>query len=143
MTALSADARRTKYGLMHATTLYLPQATGTTIYANGLVCFNASGYAAPAADTANFEIAGLAVEGQVNSGADAAKYIRVLRGVMADFAFTGFTIAGCGKNCCVADDNTVTNAATATNDVEVGQIVELTSASLAKVHVGVFGLDNA
>lgn len=144
MTALSAAARRTKYSMERAVELSLPMGTGVTIYANGLVCFNATGYAAAAADTANFKIAGLAAETKTNSGADGAANVRVLRGVEAEFAIqsTSITIADAGLDAVVQDDNTVTDATTATNDVRVGVITGM-SGALARVIVGTFALASA
>ena len=53
------------------------------------------------------------------------------------------TNASPGLNCCILDDGTVTNAATASNDVEVGMITEYVSATQVWVAIGIFALDNA
>ncbi len=136
MTALSADARRAKYGAEYAHKTSLAMAA-TTIYANAIVAWNASGYAAPAADTANFKVAGLALQSKTNSGSAGSEYIDVLQGVEIEVAVqsSSITIADCGLVCVVYDDNTVSDVATATNDIPCG-LVEGMSGSNARVRVG-------
>lgn len=135
MTALSADARRAKYGaeFAHKTSLSM---AATTIYNNAIVAWNASGYAAPAADTASFKTAGLAVESKTSASAG-GDTITVLQGVEVEVAVqsSSITIADCGLVCVVYDDNTVADVATATNDIPCGLVVGM-AGSNARVRLG-------
>src|SRR3989339_1611977 len=55
-------------------------AANTKIYAGSLVCLNAAGYAVPAADTAGYQLAGVALEQVDNSdGSDGGKHVRLRR----------------------------------------------------------------
>ncbi len=145
MTALSAAARRIIRDPQHGRELYIPMNASTTIYQGSLVCWDADGYARVAADTANFKIAGVAQETVVNSGADGAASIRVLRGATVNLTIesTSITIADIGYNAIVQDDNTVTDATTATNDIPVGVILDVDATNGAWVAVGVFAPTNA
>ncbi|MBU4231719.1 MAG: hypothetical protein KKF43_04230, partial [Proteobacteria bacterium] len=61
-------------------------AANTKIYAGSLVCVNAAGYAAPAADTIGYQIAGVALEQVDNSdGSDGGKIVRVRRAGVFEF----------------------------------------------------------
>lgn len=145
MTALSAAARRSIRDPQQGRELYIPMNASTTIYQGGLVCWDADGYARAAADTASFKIAGVALETVTNSGADGAASIRVVRGVTIPLSIqsTSITIADIGYNAIVQDDNTVTDATTATNDIPVGVILDVDSTDGAWVCVGVFAPTNA
>lgn len=99
-----------------------------TIYNGALVSVNSSGYAVNASDTASTIVMGVALEQVVNSGANGAKSILVATGVIATLvAGTGITQASVGSSCVVSDNQTVTNTATATNDIPVGRIVSYDS----------------
>lgn len=137
MTALSADARRAKYNLEHARKTPYLMAASTTIYANGLVAVNASGLAVPAADTANLKVVGIAAAG-VTSAASGSYYVEVYAGVEADFASSGLDQTDVGKVCVVTDDNTVTDAATATNDISVGVVTRFTGSTATVLVAGGF-----
>ena len=106
-----------------------PQATATTIFAGAIVCPNASGFAAPGADTASFQRAvGRAAKQSVNAGANGAKRVIVESGVFK-FANSGGTItdAHYGQTCTIVDDQTVGLAANTTNDIIAGTIVGVES----------------
>lgn len=144
MTALTQAARRAIKNPQLGAIESLAMNASTTIYQGAIVCRDAEGYARAAADTASFAVCGIAEETVTNSGADGAAYIKVIRGVVAPFAIqsTSITVADIGYNAMVQDDNTVTDATTAANDIPVGVIVNVDSAG-AHVCVGVFAPTNA
>ena len=117
----------------------LEAGTSTNIYKGALVCINATGYAANAADTANFKIAGIATNRDSNTGADGAKSYTVEYGAVypLNINSTDITRANIGQDAIVYDNDTVTNLTVATNDVRVGRIVGVTG-STAYVQVGIF-----
>lgn len=112
MAALSAP-RNTRFAVGDQVRL---TAAGT-IYAGGLVCANASGAAVAAADTAGLKIIGIA-EQTVASG----ETVVVRRGVfpLENDTNAPVTAASIGKLVYVLDDQTVTLASGATNDVVAG-----------------------
>ena len=125
MTALSADARRAKYNMDTAIVLSIPM-NNVTIYSGAMVCWNTSGYAIAAADTASIRFAGIALEGINNSSGSAGdKYIRVARNVVVPMAIqaSSIALADSGLVATIQDDNTVADAATTTNDVLCGLVV--------------------
>lgn len=127
MAALTADKKQTFLGVPQHT-VSLKVATSMTIYNGALVSVNSSGYAVNASDTASTIVMGVALEQVVNSGANGAKSILVATGVIATLvAGTGITQASVGSSCVVSDNQTVTNTATATNDIPVGRIVSYDS----------------
>jgi hypothetical protein len=84
-----------------------PVATGVKIYAGSMVCINASGYAAPGADTVNFKFAGMALETVDNVlGSNGDKIVRVRR--VGEFLFKALSIsqADVGKMMYLVDDET-------------------------------------
>lgn len=77
------------------------------IYAGGMVCINAAGYAAPAADTVNFKLAGIALEQVDNSaGSPGDKMIRVRRVGVFEFKASSIAQTDVGKQMYVVDDET-------------------------------------
>ena len=106
----------------------IPVAASAKIFAGSIVCYNATGYAAPGADTANFKFAGFAEEYVDNSsGADGALYVRVRRGVF-EIVTSGAAITDIGKPVFATDDQTVAKSGT-TNGVFVGRIFAFVSAT--------------
>lgn len=107
------------------------------LFKGSLVANNASGYAAKAADTASFTLAGVAYETIDNSAGSAGDLnIRVWRQGVFEFNFSGTaTQANVGTAVFAVDDNTVALAATTTNDVMVGRIVQFVSASKVRVEI--------
>lgn len=84
-----------------------PVATGVKIYAGSLVCINASGYAAPGANTANFKFVGVAQQQVDNTlGANGAKTVRVKRTGEHLFKATSIAQADVGKIMYLVDDQT-------------------------------------
>lgn len=107
------------------------------VYGGGLVkTTDATGFASAASDTAATRVVGVAKE-QVDNSAGAAgdKSVVVGKGVYG-FAHTGLVQADVGKDVYVSDDQTVTNAATAANDIPAGKLLEIDAAGVAWVQVG-------
>jgi len=127
MTALSSD-RLTSY--REGIELDFPVAANTKIYAGSMVCADADGYAAPAADTSGYRFLGVALEQVDNSaGADGAKNVRVRRTGVFEFDAASITQAMVGDPMYAVDDQTFDDAAGPTNDIKVGILVKYGSAT--------------
>lgn len=135
MAALTADKRRVKQGA--GDKFPVPVAASTTIHGGAMVCFDASGNAVPAADTAGLDFAGIACARADNASGSAGDIeVEVERGQLEKIA-TAVVVAGDkGLDAVVADDQTVTDSAAGTNDVRVGKI-EKFETGFAWVRVGV------
>lgn len=134
MAALTEDRRLEKYA---GDELPYKVAGNTTIYANSLVCLNASGYAVPAGDTANYKFLGVAAEYVDNSaGSNGDKQVRVWRKGVFEFGASSMAITNIGDAVYVLDDQTVGTAAQATNDVGCGKIAGFKSATSVLVDIG-------
>jgi len=116
-----------------------PVAAAARIHKGTLVCHNATGYLAPAADTASFKFAGVAYEACDNSaGAAGARECRVLKDGEFEFLYNGgdATQALVGLEVYVVDDQTVDeDAAVTTQDLKCGVITEVVSAGRVRVRV--------
>jgi len=125
MAALAKD-RATPY--REGVEVEYPVAASTKIYAGSLVCINAAGYAAPAADTVGFRLAGVALE-QVNNDTvtNGAKNVRVRRHGVFEFDAASITQAMVGDPMYAVDDHTFDDAAGPTNDIKVGVLVKFGS----------------
>lgn len=87
------------------------------------------------ADTANFEFAGVVLDG----GSAGETLQLATDGIFGPYTHSGgsLTAANIGDIVCAgADDQTVQTAAAATNDVIVGRIHEVVSASLVMIRIG-------
>ncbi|MBM4293374.1 MAG: hypothetical protein FJ126_00500 [Deltaproteobacteria bacterium] len=127
MAALSRD-RATAY--REGVEVEFPVAASTKIYAGSLVCVNAGGWAAPAADTLGYTFVGVAQEQADNSsGSNGAKTVRLRRIGVFDFDAISLTQAMVGQPMYAVDDHTFDDAAGATNDVKVGVLVKYVSAT--------------
>lgn len=106
-------------------------------YAGTLLCVNTSGFATNAADTASFVLAGVAADTVDNSaGAAGDKKIDVYTEGTFEFTFSGTaTQATVGQSVYAVDNQTVALAATTTNDVLVGKVVEFVNASTVRVKI--------
>lgn len=125
MTALNAD-RKTSY--REGIEIEYKVAANAKIFAGSLVCLNASGYAAPGGDTANFKFVGVAMEYVDNTGgANGDIPVRVRRKGIFRFSASGMAITDIGAVVNVSDDQTV--AKTTTNSVACGKIAEFISAT--------------
>jgi hypothetical protein len=138
MSALTAGRATTPKGKLRRQ-MYLVAAS-TTIYAGGMVCINATGYAVPAANTAGLsDVVGIATATVDNAdGADGEMAIVVEYGAGGAFmldAAGGISQADVGRDAFVSDDQTVTDAAASTNRVRVGKILEFIDEATNKVWV--------
>lgn len=99
------------------------------IYAGGIVCANASGFAAPGADTVGFTVLGIAAETVDNSGGSAGDlWIKVQGPVIALFNASSITQAMVGKTMYVVDDQTFDDAI-GTNGIMLGILMEYVSST--------------
>ena len=127
MSALTRD-RATPY--REGIEVEYPVAANTKIYAGSLVCVNAAGYAAPAADTSGYRFAGVAMEQVDNSaGSDGGKNVRLRRTGVFEFDAVSITQDMVGDAMYAADDHTFDDAAGPTNDIKVGLLVKYVSAT--------------
>jgi hypothetical protein len=122
MAALTTDRKyKIRAGGTHKAETY-KIAAATTIYNGAVVAFNAAGYLVPASDTAALVCVGIAQSRVANTGAAGDKEVTVLSGIRTNLnnAAGAITIASLGRKVYAADDNSVTTAAIATNDLLVG-----------------------
>jgi hypothetical protein len=112
-------------------------AASTKLYGGSSVSLNAAGFAKLGADTASEKFVGVARDLADNStGANGDKDVVVWANGVFDFAFSGTAVqANVGLPVYLVDDNTVALAATTTNDLLVGRIVEFISASKVRVAI--------
>lgn len=86
----------------------------------------------PASDTANLKVVGVAVYKVDTTGvANGVRKVEIATGVF-EFANLAGAIVQAGKHalCYVGDDNSVTTAAAATNDVVAGVVESFTTSSV-------------
>lgn len=106
----------------------VPMAADAVVHQGGLVCFSATGYGVPGADTAGLVLAGVATESKDNTGgADGDLSVVVRRGQEFKLEASGLDQADVGQTGYISDDETITNAAGATNDVPAGTITQVDS----------------
>lgn len=104
------------------------------VFKGAILNFNTSGYAKPAGDVANEVFAGVAIETVDNSaGAAGALSVRVWKEGVISLNCASATQAWVGQDVFAVDDNTVALAATTTNDVRVGRVVQFVSATEVRV----------
>src|SRR5262245_34245297 len=114
MTVLSADAVipwKSEYGSGVITSY--PMADNQKVYKGSLVAIDAAGYARPAADTASYISAGIAVDqvdNTITGHTAGGLRIRVRSGVRAQLPATGLTQASVGQVAKVADSGAVAAA---------------------------------
>lgn len=138
MAALTADRiTKSKGPLRNAR---YPVAATTRIYCGALVCIDADGYAIPASDTAGIsDVVGVATA-QANNASGADGDIDVIveyGGAFLIDAAAGIDQTNIGRDAVVSDDQTVTDAAAATNDITVGRILEFLDETQDKVWVNI------
>lgn len=102
--------------------------TGVTIYKGGMVCIDPStGYAVPAADTANYRCVGVAEETVAAGAAASGTYsVRARTGIFL-LAATSIAITDQGKMMYVKDDQTFDD--TSTNGIACGILVEFVTST--------------
>lgn len=144
MAALSANKKRHVRNVGAMQKGALTGASSTTFYEGGAICAG-SGLAQNGADTSGYRTLGVGVK-EVTTGASNTVKIEFEFGHEEWFAQDGnIAAANLGGNAVWLDNATLTNAATATNDVEAGRVVELETIdgqSGAWIQVAVFGVDN-
>jgi len=134
MTALAAakEAMR-KDGVLIAT----PLKDEAKIWKGALVCYDpTTGTLVPGGDTAAFRFAGVAAESVDNTGGvEAGRSCRIHK--TGSFVMTAASADNTwlGQEACIVDDATVALAATTTNDIKAGKIVEVLSATLVRVRI--------
>ena len=127
MTALTRD-RATPY--REGIEVEFPVAAATKIYAGSMVCINAGGYVAPAADTSGYSFAGVAMEQVDNTaGADGVITIRLRRSGVFEFNAAALTQAKVGDAMYAVDDQTFADTTGVTNHIKVGTLVKYVSAT--------------
>lgn len=109
------DARRTDK---------IDVAASTEIFRGTMVCLDGSGNAVPAGDTAGYtKVIGVAEDHVDNSSGSAGdEQIQLLFNAEFKLNHTGLTADDNLTGGVVSDDNTITDAATATNDIHAGEI---------------------
>lgn len=110
-----------------------PVAAATKILQGTIVCRNAAGNAVPGSDTAALVTLGIAAEEVDNTaGAAGDLSVQVLRKRAFFLANDGLTIATVltAGAAVIKDNNTVTTAAIATNDIPVGRVLEVTASGV-------------
>lgn len=134
MAALSAD-KKSEY--KEGVEASQPVDDGDIIYAGALAAYNAGGYLVPGSDTAALVFAGVSLDYANNSaGADGAVSARVRRKGVYKMAFSGsISQANVGNKVFLVDDQTVGLAATTTNDIFCGVIVEYIDSTYAYVDI--------
>lgn len=120
-------------------------ADSSEFYEGQLVSFNATGRVVPASDTVGHHIAGVSTK-RVTTGASNTVKIEFEYGHQEWFPQTAITAADLGTMAVVSDDAILTDAGTATNDVEAGLVQELETrrgVAGAWIRVAEFGPDSA
>ena len=112
-----------------------PVAASVVIFKGAIVMSNASGFLAPAAALLDAKMAGMAYEKADNSNGSAGDInCKLLREGLFELSGSGFTQADVGKEVYASDDQTVSTTQ-GTNEVAVGKIAQVVSAT--KVYVDV------
>lgn len=114
-------------------------ASGAIEIFQGAICnFNSSGYVKLGSDTSGEKFAGVAMQylDQELGGANGDNQIQLIpakSGKVVKLKLTGVTVANIGSLCYVNGDDAVALAATTTNDVPVGTIVNVAETNYAWV----------
>lgn len=112
-------------------------------YEGQLVSYNTSGKIVPASDAAGERIAGVCTK-RITTGASNTTRIPFEFDHEEWFPGAAATAADLNANVSVSDDNNYTDATTATNDVEIGQLKELETIKGTAggwIHIARVGLD--
>lgn len=114
-----------------------PVAASVVIFKGSIVMSNATGFLAPAAALAGAKMAGMAYEKMDNAnGADGDVNCKLLREGLFELDGAGFTQADLGEMVYASDDQTVSTTQ-GTNEIAVGKIAQVVSASKVYVDVAV------
>jgi hypothetical protein len=132
MTTLTQD-RPTPY--REGIEVEYPVAASAKVYAGSLVCVNAQGFAAPAADASGFHFIGVAMEQVDNAaGEDGDKVVRLRRTGVFEFDAASITQAMVGNPMYAVDDHTFDDDG-GTHQVRVGVLVKFQSATRGWVDI--------
>ena len=106
------------------------------VYKGANLNINTAGFAKGAGDTASEVFTGVAIETVDNSaGSAGALSVRAWTKGVFSMACTGADQTWVGKDVYAVDDNVVALAATTTNDVLVGRVVQFVSATEVRVKI--------
>ena len=134
MTALAANASRQTRGRVKLNSY--PVAASATIYKGSLVMIDATGYLQVATDEATIHIVGVAAEGRDNSsGSDGDVDCEVESDCEFLFTASSITQAMVSTVMVCVDDNTIDDAAGATNDRPVGILTQYVSTTSGWVYI--------
>jgi len=134
MTALAQD-KKTEY--TEGVEIPAPVDGGSIIYAGANVCFNATGYLVPGADTAGLIYAGVSrssIDNSLGQDGEQSAVVR-RRGLVLMELATAITQANVGDNVFLADDQLVDLAANVTNDIFCGIIAQYVDATHAFIDI--------
>ncbi len=121
----------------HRRLLENPVMAALVIFKGAIVKSNATGFLAPASAELNAKMAGIAYEKADNSnGASGDIECKLLREGCFELAGSGFTQADIGKEVYASDDQTVSTTQ-ATNEIAVGKIAQVVSATKVLVDIAV------
>jgi hypothetical protein len=126
MAALAADKKRFTRNLGSKKIATVLLADSQTVYEGAIIMRNSSGDPVVGADTASCVAMGVAVAAVTSGASNTTKFVDLEYGHEEWFASTGtFTKASIGVNVTISDDQTIALAATTTNDVTLGMLVQL------------------
>ena len=121
----------------HRRLLENPVAAAVVIFKGAIVMSNATGFLAPAEALLNAKMAGIAYEKVDNAnGAAGDVDCKLLREGLFELSGAGFTQADIGKEVYASDDQTV-SITQGTNEIAVGKIAQVTSATKVYVDIAV------
>lgn len=119
----------------HQRLIQTPVAAAVVVYKGAIVMGNASGYLAPMVPAVNITFAGIAAEKADNAtGANGDVEADHFRTGLFKLSGTGFTQADLGKTVYASDDQTVSTTQ-GTNEVSVGKIAQVVSATEVYVDI--------
>lgn len=116
-------------------------ATTGVIYGGAMVIANTAGNCTNATDAASSRFVGIAKRDQTNTGAAGAVIAELITAGDVELNINASTLdaTDIGKTVFIFDNDTVTDAGTATNDIPVGTLVRLSSATTCFVRLFVPG----
>jgi hypothetical protein len=126
MAALAADKKRIVRNINGMKEAEVLLADSQTVYEGAIIMRNSSGDPVVGADTASCVGMGVASEAVTSGSSNTTRFVKLQYGHEEWFATAGtFTKASIGANVTISDDQTVALAATTTNDVLFGMLVQL------------------
>lgn len=113
-----------------------PVKGGAVIYAGGMVCIGADGYAVPASDTAGLKFMGVARAYADNSaGASGSLQVEVWRRGCFSLTTSGMALSNAGDAVFALDDQNVGLTGASTNHIKCGVISEYVSATSVYIDI--------